>query len=487
MGIRIQPREIEVLEDDPFKNDLLGRREPAEVLTHIVGSIDGPCVLAIDAAWGTGKTTFLKIWSQYLLNEGFPVVEFNAWETDFAGDPFVALSTELTNAFQKYPENLPADKITAAKKAAKEVLQRVVPGVIRLATAGILDVGQLAEKEISQALASYAEYQLSRYQDERESVEKFRTVLQEMAATLSASRKGRPLVVVIDELDRCRPSYAIELLEVAKHLFTVDHIVFALAVNRAELAQSVRALYGASFDAEGYLRRFFDIDFRLPEADRTAFIEATLNAIQIDEYFNRTQDGEGRQDADVVRGLLRGFFDTPDLSLRRVAQALHRLGVVFASLRGDKRSFAITTVVALIVRTVTPALYYRFVRGEISDKEVVDTVFSVPGIASFRHEHYGALFEAFTIACAHEDAIMRASLSEDTIDSPLLSHYRAEAEKSSDGPQDPNRESVRHAKKVTALVERLLKGRPFSGRAIGFKYSVDRLELLSPDLIEERT
>ncbi len=228
MGIRIQPREIEVPEADPFKNDLLGRREPAEILTHIVGSIDGPCVLAIDAAWGTGKTTFLKIWSQYLRNKDFPVVEFNAWETDFAGDPFVALSTELTNAFQKYPENLPADKITAAKEAAKEVLRRAIPSVIRIVTAGLLDVEKLAEKEIGQALASYAEYQLSRYQDERESVEKFRAILQEMAATLSKSRDGRPLVVVIDELDRCRPSYAIELLEVAKHLFTVDHIVFAL-------------------------------------------------------------------------------------------------------------------------------------------------------------------------------------------------------------------------------------------------------------------
>ena len=485
MGIRIQPREIEVPEDDPFKNDLLRRREPAEVLTHIVGSIDGPCVLAIDAAWGTGKTTFLKIWSQHLRNEGFPVVEFNAWETDFAGDPFVALSTELTDAFQEYPENLPADKITAAKKAAKEVLRRAVPGVIRLATAGILDVGQLAEKEIGQALASYAEYQLSRYQDERESVERFRTVLQEMAATLSESRDGRPLVVVIDELDRCRPSYAIELLEVAKHLFTVDHIVFALAVNRAELAQSVRALYGASFDAEGYLRRFFDVDFRLPESDREAFIKATLKAIQIDDYFNRTQDREGRQDAAAVWGLLKGFFSTPALSLRQIAQALHRLGVVFASLRDNQRSFAITVVIALIVRTINSTLYHRFVRGEVSDKEVVDTVFSLPGMASFRHEHYGALFEAFIIASAHEDAIMRASFSEDTIDSPLLSHYRSEVEKSSDGPQDPNREYVRHAKQVTSLVDDLLERIPFGGE-IGFKYSVERLELLSTDLIEER-
>ena len=486
MGIRIQSKEIEVPEDDPFKNDLLGRREPAEILTHIVGSIDGPCVLAIDAAWGTGKTTFLKIWAQYLRNEDFPVVEFNAWETDFAGDPFVALSTELTNAFQEYPENFSADEITAAKNAAKEVLRRAVPGVIRLATAGILDVGQLAEKEIGQALASYAEYQLSRYQDERKSVEDFRAVLQEMAATLSGSRDGRPLVVVIDELDRCRPSYAIELLEVAKHLFTVDHIVFALAVNRAELAQSVRVLYGASFDAEGYLRRFFDVDFRLPESDRETFIKATLRAIQIDDYFNRTQDKEGQQDAAAVWGLLKGFFGAPALNLRQVAQALHRLGVVFASLRDNQRSFAITVVIALIVRTINSALYHHFVRGEISDQEVVDTVFSLPGIASFRHEHYGALFEAFIIACAHEDVISRVFLTEETIDSPLLSHYRTEAEKSSDGPQDPNRDPVRHAKKVTSLVDGLRERISF-GREIGFKYSVERLELLSTDLIEERT
>ena len=87
MGIRIQPREIDVPENDPFKNDLLGRKESVEVLTHLVGSLEGPCVLAVDAAWGNGKTTFLRIWAQYLRNRGFPVVEFNAWETDFSGTP----------------------------------------------------------------------------------------------------------------------------------------------------------------------------------------------------------------------------------------------------------------------------------------------------------------------------------------------------------------------------------------------------------------
>ncbi len=82
MGIRIQPQQFQVPDDDPFANDTLGRLQPAEVLTHLIGSLDGPCVLAVDAAWGAGKTTFLRMWAGHLRKLGFPVVEFNAWETD---------------------------------------------------------------------------------------------------------------------------------------------------------------------------------------------------------------------------------------------------------------------------------------------------------------------------------------------------------------------------------------------------------------------
>lgn len=103
--MRIQPFEIEVPADDPFEQDLLDRKESVEVLTHLVSSFDGPCGLAVDAAWGNGKTTFLKIWRQYLLNLGFPVVQFNAWETDFAGDPFLASSTELTDGLKEYADS----------------------------------------------------------------------------------------------------------------------------------------------------------------------------------------------------------------------------------------------------------------------------------------------------------------------------------------------------------------------------------------------
>ena len=106
MGISTQPQQFQVPDDDPFANDTLGRLQPAEVLTHLIGSLDGPCVLAIDAAWGAGKTTFLRMWAGHLRKLGFPVVEFNAWETDFTNDPFLALSEELTAGLRLHKDSL---------------------------------------------------------------------------------------------------------------------------------------------------------------------------------------------------------------------------------------------------------------------------------------------------------------------------------------------------------------------------------------------
>ena len=123
MGIRVQPADIEIPEQDPFKNDLLGRREPVEVLANLLRSIDGPCVLAVEGAWGAGKTTFLKILSQYLRNQGFRAVEFNAWETDSTEDPFLALSQELEEGLRQNASGSLPTKLDAMKSAAGEYFE----------------------------------------------------------------------------------------------------------------------------------------------------------------------------------------------------------------------------------------------------------------------------------------------------------------------------------------------------------------------------
>lgn len=485
MGIRIQPAEIEVPGDDPFKHDLLEREEPVEVLTHLVGSLEGPCVLAVDAAWGAGKTTFLKIWQKYLRNQEFPVIKFNAWENDFCGDPLVALSSELTEGLNEYKNPTLDTKIADTKKMAKEVLQGTVPSLIRLTTAVIPYVGPLLGEAVGQAFTKYAESRLTGYKEAKESVKDFRKALEDMAKTLSKSSKNRPLIVMIDELDRCRPTYAVELLEVAKHLFAVNGIVFVLAVNRSELAHSIKAVYGSDFDAEGYLRRFFDVDFRLPAPLRDRFIDALLDAIQINDYFKRTSNINFQSDREeeAVRNLLKVFFQAHDLSLRQIAQAIHRLGLLYASLQSNRRSFAITAAVLLIVRTIDPTLYQKFRRRQISDADVVDRIVGGAVVRGLEQQFEAPLFEAMIIVAFREEEIDNLSTSE-SFDSPLLRRYEEllDEKKDDSSSRDPD---WKRAKEVTVHVQHFRE--QFGIRKFGFLRWAERLELLSSDLIGDRS
>ena len=484
--MRIQPNDIEVPAYDPFQHDLLDRKESVEVLTHLVRSFEGPCVLAVDAAWGNGKTTFLRIWRQHLLNLGFPVVQFNAWETDFAGDPFLALSTELTDGLREYagPDDKIDAKLDATRKLAKKVMRRAIPGIIRAVTAGILDVNPLLEKELAGTLASVAENRFSEYKSAKDSIAEFRSALQDIADTLAKCRDNRTLIVMIDELDRCRPSYAVELLEVAKHFFSVNRIVFVLAVNRSELAHSIKALYGTKFDAIGYLRRFVDIDFRLPDPDRANFINSALAQIRIDEYFSRTKDKQAGATREDMRNMVQVFFRTPNLSLRQIGQSIHRLGLVFASLRSDQYSFALSAVVALIFRTIDADLYHQFCRHEISDRDAMDKLFEKLGGASPPLKHERSLFEAIVIAGWCEMAHPQGLFGE-SIDSPLYVRYKEEYDEQTE-VNEVNKPKLKHAATVFDVADKFCLP-PYPYGRLGFLHSVSRVELLSDGLIQEPT
>ena len=454
MAIRIQPPDIEIPEDDPFHNDLLNRKDTADVLTRIVGDIEGPCVLAIDAEWGAGKTTFLNMWAQDLRNKGFPVAKFNAWETDFAGDPLLALIDELTNA-------LGEDGSASLQETAKELVVRTAPNLLKFIPIGGDALASIAKDGIDY----FREDRLSEYQKLKEEVCEFNRALTAAAGALSGDKEDRPLVVVIDELDRCRPLYAVELLEIAKHWFMVDCIVFVLAVNRSQLAHSVRVLYGPQFDADGYLGRFFDLDFRLPAPDRQAFVKALLSATMIDEYLGHRPYGIESRDSDAADQVLRAFLSVPDFDLRTVSQSTHRLGLMLALLEDRAHSLALTAVVALILRTVDPAFYFRFIAGGISDVNATNIIFEQPGMRGLRGSTLGALIEGTIIVAAQSEHEYGRLFEE--IDSPLLQTYR-------------NADSDYYSERVLETASSMWADNRLFGR---FRIAIETLELISPRLI----
>ena len=478
MGFQIQPSNVEVPESNPFANDKLERKEAAEILTRIVCSFDGPCVIAIDAAWGKGKTTFLQMWSQHLRNEGCPVVDFNAWQTDFSDDPLVALTDEMIEELDSL-HGSNAKLLEDLKKTASKVIQRAAIELVQGVAASF--VGPGAGTSIGQILESIAEERVTEYGRRKKAVGNFRKSLQRMASGLCENNETRrPLVIVIDELDRCRPTYAIELLETAKHLFSVDGVVFALGINRQELAHSVRSVYGTRFDGAEYLRRFFDIDFQLPEADRKAFINARLSELQIDSYFEAKRRGVQSEDEGVARRLLLDFFESPNLDLRTVGQSLHRLGLVLATLPSNSESWTLTATFALMLRTVDPNVYYRFARGEVTDEDVAETMFGFLR-EGYRYTDAGLSLELEIMRAGAEEQLVRG-LEWKEIESPLLLRYRGLAGEHNVGGMGKSAETNRAITVINWTRDD--QTRWWHGVAPSmFRNSYERLELVSGDLL----
>ena len=480
MGIRIQPREIVISDDpdgDPFENDLLDRKEKAEVLTSLVSNIDGPCTMAVDAAWGAGKTTFLKMWAQYLRNEGFPVVEFNAWETDASGDPFVALTTEITQGLKEWPDSKVVDRLHQTEFLARQVFRRVAPGAIRLAAGFIPVVGS----EVGNALGSYVGEAMAGHAQEQQSAAQYKSSLQELANSLRASSSNKPTIVLIDELDRCRPTYAIELLETAKHIFGVDGVVFVLAVNRAELAHSVKALYGSEFDAVGYLRRFFDIDFLLPAPDRQQFICDLLASLGVAEFLSNSIDQSAKNNVDWVTETFVLFLSHSDLSLRSIGQAIHRFGVVLSSLADKNRLHARTLTVLTILSAIKPSLYRQFIGRENTVEKSIEELFLQREYMELRRTSPGALVEAVMLSSRLKSNIFHWSAEEMEKEAPLLGWYKSILEGNHlNEPVDS--QMVYWARIIYEMAMTFSGYHPHGNEPLGFDETVQRLELLSPDL-----
>lgn len=481
MAIRIQPLEVKIPPDKPFRHDLLGRQEPADILTHLLGSIEGPCVLTIDGAWGSGKTTFLNMWTRHLDKQGFPVVQFNAWETDYSATPFISLASELARGLERWKAD--GTWATELRDASKRIIPSLRPlvGAAVLAAATAIGLDPTVVAPLPQLIASLGRQQFDDFPEAQQSVQDFKATFEEVAVEVAAKHEGRPLVVAIDELDRCRPTFAIELLETAKHLFMADHVVFVLAMNRQELCHSIKAVYGNGFDADGYLRRFVDVDFRLPEVDRASFIDDLIKRTQIDTYFQRTRDTEDKR---TYAEILRSVFAAHRLSIRTIAQAMHRLGLVLASVPDNRRTLMGTSVLALLLRTIDEGLYDQLTRHEADADECVEALFGSLAEEE-RYKPLLAWLEALTIAIS-ADSTDLSSYTGPPVGTSLVDRYLDLREMQPDADQ-VSVLKVRHADNVLRFFE---KNGAFSLHPDEvrdeLRSAVRRIELLSPEFIAEQ-
>ncbi|QTN28224.1 AAA family ATPase [Rhodoferax sp. AJA081-3] len=277
-----------------FSTDNLGRQKFADLLigyaTRLATVPISPAgrVIAVDAPWGAGKSWIARRLPSHFEadNRIGTCVYVDAFQFDYHQDPFAVVTSAILEGFQKQPA-----AVRSLKNAAVKVLKVSLPAIGKgLMKAGgraigvdtddfvgeIVDAGtDASDKAIEQMLDTFSKTSAT--------TAAFKEKLSELANT---SENCSPLVVIIDELDRCRPSYALELLERVKHLFDVKNVVFIFFVHTPALHSAVRKTYGQDINPSEYLKKFFAVTVGLPiaqkpdykKSDQTDFLAAFLSA-----------------------------------------------------------------------------------------------------------------------------------------------------------------------------------------------------------------
>lgn len=389
--------DLEIQADNPFANDALNRKPVVDFLSGLIDEFSGPFVLALDSQWGTGKTTLVRMLKAQLERENFQCVYFNAWQADYVSDPLVALVSALDSIDLKDSSASASFKegFTKIKKITTVVAKRSVVAAVKAATLGGLDLEEAAEGVVADLAGDLAGDAVSLFQKERAALDQLRSELEVAIAQLQAAGKRESLIFFIDELDRCRPTYAIEVLERIKHLFDLSTIVFVLSVDKAQLAASVSAVYGEKTNAQEYLRRFFDLEFGIPSIESKRHTQDLVNRFELDKVFNSRKHHELQYDASNFVDYFSALADVFGLTLRARERCMTMLAVVLHQTAEDQFLYPELVAFFIVLRAVRPELFQALSNGTCSPEAVMTAVGDLPKGREFVADHTGIVLESY--------------------------------------------------------------------------------------------
>lgn len=276
-----------------MKDNVLGRNNTIKNFIKILYSMSEQNIISLNGDWGTGKTFFvmqiieiIKCLSieNYEIDENilefvkeienelenidtknqiYPIY-FNAWEYDSNEDPLLTLIYSIIEQNPRLKDNQKSNE--SIKEKIYRILSSFKVGLSFSDNTGRnfgieLQCDPNTNKPITKDIISIEKLKLT-----------FNDLLKEIMI-----EKTNKLVIFIDELDRCNPTFAIKLLERIKHFFDDDRFIFIFSTNLSELQYTVKKFYGEGIDGYMYLDKFFDLQFSLPNID----IEDYINSLDI--------------------------------------------------------------------------------------------------------------------------------------------------------------------------------------------------------------
>ena len=379
MRIVVPPLVVE--ENESFKNDLFERRSFGESLLNVVERSKGELVISLDGQWGEGKTTFVKMWQGLLNESNIPNIYVDAFTNDYVDDAFISIASAITSYVDS--NSTDEEKAKEFKERAKDVGGKLLAWTAKLgvkaATLGVVkdsDIEELQDikgdlsKSASAIVGEFIDERLSSHSQDIELVQQFKELLSELPAVLS-QEENKPFVVIIDELDRCKPTYAVDLIEKIKHLFAVSNVVFLLVMHKKQLEEAVKCIYGQNIDAHAYLQKFINIETTIPKRisarhgnDLSRYSQKLLELHELETW------GDDRNIVDCIEPLAMHF----NLSLRQLEKIFTNIAILYSS--SSERHLRLVPIIVFIsvIKVVNTSLFQSLLHQNVTYESLCNEV-----------------------------------------------------------------------------------------------------------------
>ncbi|MBC6415570.1 MAG: hypothetical protein GDA46_04175 [Bdellovibrionales bacterium] len=238
---------------------------------------EGSYTVSLNAAFGNGKTTFLEMFQSFMEDKKkYNVISINAWTSDFYVHPIISILYE-------WLEFIESQKME--KKAKKEFINKIKKKIINVAHQFFRNKTGLDIKEV------WNDTNTVKNETILDTLKQIKSAVKELKAIIQKYTEDKKLLIIVDELDRARPDYAVHFLEDMKHFFDVKNIIFLVAVNRNQMENTVKCLYGQNLNFNGYYRKFFKQEIELPDPYQEAqnFVDNLIKKTKVNFHFQTSK------------------------------------------------------------------------------------------------------------------------------------------------------------------------------------------------------
>lgn len=371
MNIELKPTCENILKT--IKDDVIKRNDTLKKFISILYSLEDNNIISLNGEWGSGKTFFVKQIEKVISNLNGNVdkeiadfiddfknkelkdiniqgkmetIYFNAWEYDSSQDPLIALIYSIIAN-------------NSELKDMVQIREKIGDKIARIISSLNFGASFLGGKVSVEYHHNYRENK--NITEEIISMEQIKEVFNQLLQDIMAE-KVEKLIIFIDELDRCNPSFAVKVLERVKHFFDDERFIFVFSVNLNELQYTIKKFYGEGIDGYAYLDKFFDLSFSLPNIDLESYINSKGIIIT----------GKGYYLDEVPTEMCKIY----NFSLRQCNRYLKLISLVIKKLNESGRNILASHVIfpiLLAVKIKNLNLYTAIVNGygELELKDII--------------------------------------------------------------------------------------------------------------------